>query len=44
MTVRIGQAGLGEWGTNLARNFADLAELVWLSDPAEGKADEFRGR
>ena len=44
LTVRIGQAGLGEWGKNLARNFADLAELVWLSDPAEGKADEFRAR
>ena len=27
VTVRVGQAGLGEWGKNLARNFADLAEL-----------------
>jgi predicted dehydrogenase len=44
MTVRVGQAGLGEWGKNLARNFADLADLVWLSDPADGKADEFRSR
>ena len=42
MTIRIGQAGLGEWGKNLARNFAGLAELAWLFDPAEGKADEFR--
>ena len=44
MTVRVGQAGLGEWGKNLARNFADLADLVWLSDPADGKAEEFRSR
>ena len=42
--VRMGQAGLGEWGRNLARNFADLAELAWLSDPAEGKREEFRAR
>ena len=44
MTLRVGQAGLGEWGKNLARNFADLAELAWLTDPAEGKEAEFRGR
>ena len=44
MTVRVGQAGLGEWGKNLARNFADLADLVWLADPADGKAEEFRSR
>jgi len=44
VTLRIGQAGLGEWGKNLARNFADLAELTWLSDPAEGKADELGAR
>lgn len=44
MTVRVGQAGLGEWGKNLARNFADLADLVWLADPADGKAEEFRNR
>jgi len=42
VTIRIGQAGLGEWGKNLARNFAGLAELAWLCDPVEGKADEFR--
>jgi len=44
MTVRVGQAGLGEWGKNLARNFAELADLAWLTDPAEGKADEFGSR
>ncbi|MDP9224433.1 MAG: Gfo/Idh/MocA family oxidoreductase [Actinomycetota bacterium] len=29
---RIAQAGLGQWGKNLARNFAELAELAWLCD------------
>jgi predicted dehydrogenase len=38
-TARVGVAGLGHWGPNLARNFAELAELVWLcdSDPAKGE-------
>jgi predicted dehydrogenase len=44
VTVRVGQAGLGEWGRNLARNFADLTELAWISDPAEGKHEEFAPR
>jgi predicted dehydrogenase len=42
--VRIGQAGLGAWGRNLARNFADLADLAWLCDTAESKRDEFTAR
>ena len=35
--VRIGVAGLGYWGPNLARNFAALpnAELRWLCDASE---------
>jgi predicted dehydrogenase len=44
VSLRVGQAGLGEWGRNLARNFADLAELAWICDPAEGKHDEFAPR
>jgi predicted dehydrogenase len=44
VTVRIGQAGLGEWGRNLARNFADLGDLAWISDPADGKREEFEAR
>jgi predicted dehydrogenase len=34
-TVRIGVAGLGYWGPNLARNFASNpgCELSWLCDP-----------
>jgi predicted dehydrogenase len=42
--LRVGQAGLGEWGRNLARNFADLADLAWLCDPASGKRAEFEAR
>ncbi len=44
MSLRVGQAGLGEWGKNLARNFADLADLTWLCDPANGKRGEFEAR
>jgi predicted dehydrogenase len=36
-SLRIGVAGLGYWGPNLARNFAALAgcELTWGCDPSE---------
>ena len=36
MTVRIGVAGLGYWGPNLARNFAAIegCELAWCCDGA----------
>jgi predicted dehydrogenase len=30
--TRVGHAGLGYWGPNLARNFAELADLRWLCD------------
>ncbi len=35
--ARIAQVGLGQWGKNLARNFADLAELAWLCDVDEAQ-------
>ena len=40
--VRIAVAGLGYWGPNLARNFANLpeAELAWICD---GEADRLEG-
>ena len=44
MSLRVGQAGLGEWGRNLARNFADVADLAWLCDPANGKRGEYETR
>jgi predicted dehydrogenase len=37
--VRVGVAGLGHWGPNLARNFAELAELTWLCDSDPGKSE-----
>ena len=37
--VKVGVAGLGHWGPNLARNFAELAELAWLCDSDPGKSD-----
>ncbi len=30
--TKIGLAGLGYWGPNLARNFDEIAELTWLCD------------
>jgi predicted dehydrogenase len=30
--IRVGVAGLGYWGPNLARNFAELGTLTWLCD------------
>ena len=32
MSRTIAQVGLGQWGKNLARNFDQLADLVWLCD------------
>jgi predicted dehydrogenase len=36
---RIGVAGLGHWGPNLARNFAALADLAWLCDSDHEKSE-----
>jgi len=36
--------GLGQWGKNLARNFDELAELVWLCDLDEERRAEFGQR
>jgi len=43
MTVRIGVAGLGYWGPNLARNFASIAgcELAWCCDGSEAARDRW---
>ena len=43
--VRVGVAGLGYWGPNLARNFNRLpeAELCWLCDGDEDARDSRRG-
>jgi predicted dehydrogenase len=39
LSLRIGVAGLGHWGPNLARNFAELAELTWLCDASPDRSD-----
>jgi predicted dehydrogenase len=41
---RVGQVGLGYWGKNLARNFDELADLVWLCDSDEERRREAAAR
>ena len=38
--TKVGVVGLNYWGPNLARNFAELAELAWICDLEE----DLRGR
>ena len=42
--VRVGVAGLGYWGPNLARNFAaiDGCELAWCCDASEASRERWR--
>jgi predicted dehydrogenase len=42
--VAIAQVGLGQWGTNLVRNFDQLAELTWLCDIDEKRRSEVAQR
>jgi len=42
--IKVGLAGLGYWGPNLARNFDDLAELTWLCDLSPDLLDQFGAR
>ncbi len=42
--TKLGQAGLGAWGKNLARNFDELANLAWLCDADEMRRQEFAAR
>ncbi len=42
--LQVGQAGLGYWGRNLARNFDDLTDLRWLCDASEERRTEFAER
>ncbi|MDX6478966.1 MAG: hypothetical protein QOG29_1553 [Gaiellaceae bacterium] len=44
MPVRVGVAGLGYWGPNLARNFDELAELAWLADLSPELQEKFAAR
>jgi predicted dehydrogenase len=42
--IRVGLAGFGYWGPNLARNFDDLAELTWLCDVSPNLLDRYAAR
>jgi predicted dehydrogenase len=42
--LRVGQAGLGYWGRNLARNFDDLTDLRRLCDASGERRAEFAER
>jgi predicted dehydrogenase len=44
VSVTIGHAGLGYWGPNLARNFADVGELRWLCDLSPDLVSEAAAR
>jgi predicted dehydrogenase len=42
--TRLAQIGVGQWGKNLARNFAELADLAWLCDVDIGQHAELAQR
>jgi predicted dehydrogenase len=42
--TKVGVAGLGYWGPNLARNFDDLSDLAWLCDLSPELRDRFAPR
>jgi predicted dehydrogenase len=42
--LKVGLAGLGYWGPNLARNFAEMAELTVLCDVSDERRAEFAAR
>jgi len=42
--IRVGVAGLGYWGPNLARNFDELADLRWLCDLSPKAHERFGPR
>jgi len=42
--TRVGVAGLGYWGPNLARNFDELAELAWICDVSRERLAAFASR
>ncbi len=42
--ARLAQVGIGQWGKNLLRNFADLAEVVWLCDADPRRLADYGAR
>jgi predicted dehydrogenase len=44
VSLSVGHVGLGFWGPNLARNFAELADLRWICDSDAGTLERLRPR
>jgi predicted dehydrogenase len=42
--TKVAVAGLGLWGPNLARNFAELADLAWICDIAPETLEQYAAR
>ena len=42
--LTVGQVGVGPWGSNLARNFNEVARLKWLCDADAQKLTGLEGR
>jgi predicted dehydrogenase len=42
--VRIAQIGLGQWGKNLLRNFAEIADMRWICDADAARLAQFAPR
>jgi predicted dehydrogenase len=42
--IGVGQIGVGAWGRNLARNFAELGSLKWLCDTDEATVEQLLDR
>ncbi len=42
--TRLAQVGIGQWGKNLLRNFAELGDVAWLCDADPARLAEFGGR
>jgi predicted dehydrogenase len=42
--MRIAQAGVGRWGSNLVRNFSELADLTWIAEVDESKHEQLARR
>jgi predicted dehydrogenase len=44
VSVRLAQVGIGQWGKNLLRNFAELGEVTWICDADPQRLADFGAR
>jgi predicted dehydrogenase len=42
--ARLAQVGLGQWGKNLLRNFAEIADMRWICDADPARLGQFAPR